>query len=51
MYAIRSYYDLPSFMDWQAWGIFRANDSIMAIACSAAVVTLPSGAFMTTIPF
>ena len=42
---------LPAFMDAVAWGIFLVSDIIMARACSAAVTALPSGAFMTMMPF
>ena len=33
-----------------ACGILRASDTIMAMACSAAVTVLPPGVFMTTMP-
>jgi hypothetical protein len=38
-------------MDWQAKGIVLAIASISAMVCSVAAMVLPSGAFMTMIPF
>jgi len=40
----------PFFMEAVAWGILRASDNIMEMACSPVVMVLPPGVFMTTIP-
>ena len=40
----------PALRDAVPWGTLRASAIIMAIACSAVVMTLPSGVFMTTTP-
>ena len=41
----------PDFSEALASGICRESDSMRAIACSAAEITLPVGAFTTTTPF
>ncbi len=41
---------LPSCVERLASGISRANANIMAMACSAVVIELPKGVFITTIP-
>ena len=40
----------PAFKEAVAWGMFLDKASIIEMACSAVVVMLPSGAFITTIP-
>ena len=40
----------PSRMERAAWGIFRAMATIRDKACSAVVMVLPPGVFMTTMP-
>mmetsp|Transcript_28774 Transcript_28774/g.54614 ORF Transcript_28774/g.54614 Transcript_28774/m.54614 type:complete len:257 (+) Transcript_28774:969-1739(+) len=42
---------LPAWVDWDASGIWRATANIIAIACSAVVIILPKGVFMTITPF
>ena len=46
----RDFSHFPAFVDCDACGIWRANASIMAIACSAVVTALPYGVFITTTP-
>ena len=41
----------PRLMEAVAWGIFLARAIIMETACSAVVMVLPPGVFMTTMPF
>ena len=42
---------LPAWVDSLASGIWRATANIIAIACSAVVIILPNGVFMTITPF
>ena len=42
---------LPARVEASAAGIWRAQANIMAIACSAVVIELPKGVFITTMPF
>ena len=42
---------LPAWVEVSAAGIWRASAIIMAMACSAVVIELPNGVFMTTTPF
>ena len=46
----RDFSHLPAWVEALAWGIWRAAAIIMAIECSAVVMALPKGAFMTTTP-
>ena len=46
----RFFSHLPDWVDWSACGISRASANSIAIACSAVVIELPNGVFMTTIP-
>ena len=46
----RFFSHLPDWVDWSAWGISRASANSIATACSAVVIELPNGVFMTTIP-
>ena len=41
---------LPARVDASASGICRASDSISVMACSAVVIELPNGVFMTMMP-
>src|SRR3989304_1213611 len=41
----------PFLIEAVAWGIFLARATSMAMACSAVVMVLPPGVFMTTMPF
>ncbi len=41
---------LPARVEASASGICRASDSISVIACSAVVIELPNGVFMTMMP-
>ena len=41
---------LPARVEASASGICRANDSISVIACSAVVIELPNGVFITMMP-
>ena len=41
---------LPAWVEASAAGICRAQANIMAMACSAVVIELPKGVFITTIP-
>ena len=41
---------LPARVDASASGIWRAQANIIAMACSAVVIELPKGVFITTIP-
>ncbi len=42
---------LPAWVDSDASGIWRATANIIAIACSAVVIMLPNGVFITITPF
>src|SRR3954463_5865748 len=46
----RFFSHLPAWVDWSACGISRASANSIAMACSAVVIELPNGVFMTTIP-
>ncbi len=46
----RDFSHLPAWVDLSAAGIWRASANIMAMACSAVVMELPCGVFMTTTP-
>ncbi len=46
----RFFSHLPAWVDWSAWGISRASANSIAIACSAVVIELPNGVFITTMP-
>ena len=41
---------LPAWVEVLACGISRASANIMAMACSAVVMALPKGVFITTTP-
>ena len=41
---------LPPFIEAVAWGIERASESSMLMACSAVVTLLPPGVFITAMP-
>jgi hypothetical protein len=47
----RVFSHLPAWVLWSAAGISRASASSSAIACSAVVIELPNGVFMTITPF
>ena len=46
----RFFSHLPALVEADASGICRASANIMAIACSAVVMVLPCGVFITTTP-
>ena len=46
----RFFSHLPACVDASASGSWRASANISAIACSAVVIELPKGVFMTTTP-
>ncbi len=46
----RFFSHLPAWVDWSACGICRASASINVMACSAVVIELPNGVFMTMMP-
>ncbi len=46
----RFFSHLPALVDALASGIWRASANIMAMACSAVVMALPYGVFITTTP-
>jgi hypothetical protein len=46
----RFFSHLPDCVDWSACGISRASANSIAIACSAVVIELPNGVFITTMP-
>ena len=46
----RFFSHLPARVDSEASGICRASANIMAMACSAVVMVLPCGVFITTTP-
>ena len=47
----RFFSHLPACVEASACGIWRASANIIAIACSAVVMELPKGVFMTMTPF
>ena len=47
----RFFSHLPAWVEASASGSWRASANISAIACSAVVIELPNGVFMTTTPF
>ena len=47
----RFFSHLPACVDASACGICRASASISVIACSAVVIELPKGVFITMMPF
>ena len=46
----RFFSHLPAWVETSAWGSWRARANIMAMACSAVVIELPNGVFITTTP-
>ncbi len=46
----RFFSHLPACVEASACGISRASDSISVIACSAVVIELPKGVFITMMP-
>ena len=46
----RFFSHLPAWVEASAAGIWRASANIMAMACSAVVIELPKGVFITTTP-
>ena len=46
----RFFSHLPAWVEASAAGIWRARANIMAMACSAVVIELPKGVFITTMP-
>ncbi len=46
----RFFSHLPAWVEASAAGICRATANIIAIACSAVVIELPKGVFMTMMP-
>ena len=46
----RFFSHLPAWVERSACGICRASAIIIAIACSAVVMELPNGVFMTMMP-
>ena len=46
----RFFSHLPALVEADASGIWRASANIMAMACSAVVMVLPCGVFITTTP-
>jgi hypothetical protein len=46
----RFFSHLPAWVEASACGISRANASIRVIACSAVVIELPNGVFITMMP-
>jgi hypothetical protein len=46
----RFFSHLPAWVDASASGSWRASANIKAIACSAVVIELPKGVFITTTP-
>ena len=47
----RDFSHLPAWVEAFASGIWRATANIMAMACSAVVIELPKGVFITITPF
>ena len=46
----RFFSHLPAWVEASACGIWRASANIMAMACSAVVIELPNGVFITMTP-
>jgi hypothetical protein len=46
----RFFSHLPAWVETSAAGSWRASANIMAMACSAVVIELPKGVFITTTP-
>ena len=46
----RDFSHLPAWVERSAAGISRASANIIAMACSAVVMELPNGVFITTMP-
>ena len=46
----RFFSHLPAWVEASAAGSWRASANIMAMACSAVVIELPNGVFITTMP-
>ena len=46
----RFFSHLPAWVETSAAGIWRATANIMAMACSAVVMELPKGVFITMMP-
>ena len=46
----RFFSHLPAWVERSAAGIWRASANISAMACSAVVIELPNGVFITTMP-
>ncbi len=46
----RFFSHLPAWVEASAAGSWRARANIIAMACSAVVIELPKGVFITTIP-
>src|ERR1700761_2068973 len=46
----RDFSHLPAWVEVLACGMSRASANIMAMACSAVVIELPNGVFMTATP-
>ena len=47
----RFFSHLPAWVETSACGICRASASISVIACSAVVIELPNGVFITMMPW
>ena len=47
----RFFSHLPAWVEALASGTWRATANISAMACSAVVIALPNGVFMTTTPW
>ncbi len=47
----RFFSHLPAWVEASACGISRASASIRVTACSAVVIELPNGVFITMMPF
>jgi hypothetical protein len=47
----RFFSHLPAWVDASACGLSRASASISVMACSAVVIELPNGVFITMMPF
>ncbi|OIQ73810.1 hypothetical protein GALL_445510 [mine drainage metagenome] len=47
----RDFSHLPAWVEALASGIWRAAANIIAMACSAVVIELPNGVFITITPF
>src|SRR3954466_12849355 len=46
----RFFSHLPAWVEASAWGSSRASANIKAMGCSAVLIELPNGVFMTTMP-